>query len=68
MSMLTTIAIVDSYIISGHHRVLTMYLGGRNILRSDEYFWYNSSYEEISEPRFEQGWFTPYGTLFNPFL
>lgn len=47
----------------GHHRVVSTLLGGRNVLKPEEYelqFWTYSEYREINIPN---GWYTPYDPI-----
>lgn len=44
----------------GNHRTVSVYLGGREYLREDEYIVKNWSYEDYLEISFENNWVTPF--------
>jgi hypothetical protein len=51
------------FIHDGHHRVISVYLGGRNFLRDDEYEEFDFEYEkylECNNNAFANGFFTPF--------
>jgi len=48
------------YIHDGHHRILTMYLGGRHHLHPEEFEVTEWTYSQYLEINLKAGWFTPY--------
>jgi hypothetical protein len=47
----------------GHHRLVSMYLGGRRLLRGDEYRVKEFSYLDYTEPNLANGWMTPFDPI-----
>jgi hypothetical protein len=48
------------YLHDGHHRTASIWLGGRNYLREDEYRLYNETYERYMELNPSEDWYTPF--------
>jgi len=47
------------YVRDGHHRVVAVYLGGRDFLHSDEYVIQQFTYKQFTEINLDVGWVTP---------
>jgi hypothetical protein len=47
----------------GHHRVASIFLGGRDYLREDEFFIKEWSYDKYLEINFDNKWVTPFHPL-----
>jgi hypothetical protein len=50
----------ECYIHDGHHRIVTMYLGGRHMLHPEEYKVTQWTYDQYLEINVQAGWFTPF--------
>lgn len=48
------------YIHDGHHRISSVYLGGRNFLRQDEYRIHRWLYKDYLEINISNNWITPF--------
>lgn len=48
----------------GHHRLVSIFLGGRNYLREDEFFVKKWEYEKYLEINFSNKWVTPFHPLY----
>lgn len=51
------------FVHDGHHRVVSVHMGGRDFLRDDEYVEYEFEYEkyiECNDAAFQNGFFTPF--------
>ena len=44
-----------TYLNDGHHRVLSMLLAGRDVLKAEEYFVFETTYDFASRPQFISG-------------
>lgn len=44
----------------GHHRAVSLFLGGRPYVENSEYEIFEYTYEDYTEPHPERGWFTPF--------
>lgn len=51
------------YIHDGHHRMVAMWLAGRNCIHKDEYELVNYSYRDYSTPNFKKQWYTPFNLI-----
>lgn len=50
----------SNYLHDGHHRCLSIYLGGRKFLHDSEYVCENWTYEAYQEINFDDNWVTPF--------
>jgi len=48
------------YVHDGHHRLLAMYCGGRDILFKDEYEYVEGSFDKCSKVLWDKGFVTPF--------
>jgi hypothetical protein len=54
----------DKYMIhDGHHRLVSIYLGGREFIRSDEYVQKEWDYSDYLKINFKNGWVTPFNPI-----